>query len=217
MPKPFLGISRLHQKDDKIWLEILPSQLNKPFFFSYNIPNSVGERGLYGSQMGSSRLVEFKKIGNQIQLIAKNTQFFAQEGTPQAQFVSESFSDSLLASAAVLTQPNPESKSVLIEANSLLFTDIPGYQTRLDAAFRMPFAIDTRNTSFSAVKNTDKLTGLEVKVHFSVPRISAPPIMPGPAPMTPPPRATPDPRSLFVSFYYSSHATARADANSHCR
>jgi len=64
---------------------------------------------LYGSQMGSSRLVEFKKIGNQIQLIAKNTQFFAQEGTPQAQFVSESFSDSLMASAAVLTQPHPES------------------------------------------------------------------------------------------------------------
>ena len=201
--KAIPGYFTLHQKDDKIWLEILPSQLNKPFFFSYNIPNSVGERGLYGSQMGSSRLVEFKKIGNQIQLIAKNTQFFAQEGTPQAQFVSESFSDSLLSSAAVLTQPNPESKSVLIEANSLLFTDIPGYQTRLDAAFRMPFAMDTRNTSFSAVKNTDKLTGLEVKVHFSVPRISAPPITPGPAPMTPPPRATPDPRSLFVSFYYS--------------
>jgi hypothetical protein len=148
-------------------------------------------------------LVEFKKIGNQIQLIAKNTQFFAKEGTPQAQFVSESFSDSLLASAAVLTQPHPETKSVLIEANSLLFTDIPGYQTRLEAAFRMPFAVDTRNTSFSAVKNTDKLTGLEVKVHFSVPRIAAPPITPGPGPMTSPPRATPDPRSLFVSFYYS--------------
>ena len=197
------GFFTLHQKDDKIWLEILPSQLNKPFFFSYNIPNSVGERGLYGSQMGSSRLVEFKKIGNQIQLIAKNTQFFAKEGTPQAQFVSESFSDSLLASAAVLTQPHPETKSVLIEANSLLFSDIPGYQTRLEAAFRMPFAVDTRNTSFSAVKNTDKLTGLEVKVHFSVPRIAAPPIMPGPGPKTSPPRATPDPRSLFVSFYYS--------------
>ncbi|MEY3136077.1 MAG: hypothetical protein RJA39_1962, partial [Pseudomonadota bacterium] len=146
------GFFTLHQKDDKIWLEILPSQLNKPFFFSYNIPNSVGERGLYGSQMGGSKLVEFKKIGNQIQLIAKNTQFFAQEGTPQAQFVSESFSDSLMASAAVLTQPHPESKSILIEANSLLFTDIPGYQTRLDAAFRMPFSIDTRNTSFAAVK-----------------------------------------------------------------
>lgn len=132
------GYFTLHQKDDKIWLEILPSQLNKPFFFSYNIPNSVGERGLYGSQMGGSKLVEFVKIGHQIQLIAKNTQFFAKAGTPQAQFVSESFSDSLMASAAVLTQPHPETKSVLIEANSLLFADIPGYQTRLEASSECP-------------------------------------------------------------------------------
>ena len=197
------GFFTLHQKDDKVWIEILPSQLDKPFFFSYNIPRSVGERGLYGSQMGGSKLVEFKKIGNQIQLIAKNTQFFAKPGTPQAQFVSESFSDSLMSSAAVLTQPHPETKSVLIEANSLLFTDIPGYQTRLEYSFRMPFALDTRNTSFSATKNTNTLTGLEVNAHFAVPKISAPPMTPSPVPMTPPPATTPDPRSLFVSFYYS--------------
>jgi hypothetical protein len=197
------GFFTLHQKDEKVWLEILPSQLNQPFFFSYNIPRSIGERGLYGSQMGSSKLVEFRKIGNQIQLIAKNTQFFAKEGTPQAQFVSESFSDSLMSSAAVVSAPHPETKSILIEANALLFSDIPGYQTRLEGSFRMPFSLDTRNTSFSATKNTNTLTGLEVKAHFAVPRLSAPPMTPSPVPMPPPPSATPDPRSLFVSFYYS--------------
>ena len=197
------GFFTLHQKDEKVWLEILPSQLNPPFFFSYNLPRSVGERGLYGSQMGGSKLVEFRKIGNQIQLIAKNTQFFAKEGTPQAQFVSESFSDSLMSSAALVSAPHPETKSILIEANALLFTDIPGYQTRLEGSFRMPFSLDTRNTSFSTTKNTNTLTGLEVKAHFAVPKLSAPPMTPSPVPMPPPPSATPDPRSLFVSFYYS--------------
>jgi hypothetical protein len=197
------GFFTLHQKDEKVWLEILPSQLNQPFFFSYNIPRSVGERGLYGSQMGGSKLVEFRKIGNQIQLIAKNTQFFAKEGTPQAQFVSESFSDSLMSSAAVVSAPHPETKSILIEANALLFSDIPGYQTRLEGSFRMPFSLDTRNTSFSATKNTNALTGLEVKAHFAVPKLSAPSMTPSPVPMPPPPTATPDPRSMFVSFYYS--------------
>jgi hypothetical protein len=153
--------------------------------------------------MGGSKLVEFRKIGNQIQLIAKNTQFFAKEGTPQAQFVSESFSDSLMSSAAVVSAPHPETKSILIEANALLFSDIPGYQTRLEGAFRMPFSLDTRNTSFSATKNTNALTGLEVKAHFAVPKLSAPSMTPSPVPMPPPPSATPDPRSLFVSFYYS--------------
>lgn len=201
--KPIPGFFTLHQKDEKIWLEILPSQIGKPFFFSYNVPRSIGERGLYGSQMGSSKLVEFQKVGNQVQLIAKNTQFFAKEGTPQAQFVSESFSDSLMSSTAMVSQPHPETKSILIEANSLLFTDIPGYQTRLEASFRMPFALDTRNTSFTSTKNTSALTGLEVKAHFSVSRLSAPPMTSSPVPATPPPSATPDPRSMFVSFYYS--------------
>ena len=197
------GFFTLHQKDEKVWFEILPSQLGKPFFFSYNIPRSVGERGLYGSQMGGSQLVEFHKVGNQVQLIAKNTQFFAKEGTPQAQFVSESFSDSLISSAALVSAPNPETKSILIEANALLFSDIPGYQTRIEASFRMPFGLDTRNTSFSSIKNTPNLTGLEVKAHFSVPKLPAPPMMPSPVPTPPPPSATPDPRSMFVSFYYS--------------
>ncbi|MFM8920179.1 MAG: zinc-dependent metalloprotease [Limnohabitans sp.] len=197
------GFFTLHQKDDKIWLEILPSQLGKPFFFSFNVPRSVGERGLYGSQMGGSKIVEFQKVGNQVQLIAKNTQFFAKEGTPQAQFVAESFSDSLMSSAAVVSAPNPETKSILIEANALLFSDIPGYQTRLEYAFRMPFSLDIRNTSFSSSKNTSSMTGLEVRVHFAVPRLSAPPMTPSPLPAPPPPSATADPRSMFVSFYYS--------------
>ena len=201
--KSIPGFFTLHQKDEKVWLEILPSQLGKPFFFSYNVPRSIGERGLYGSQMGGSKLVEFQKIGNQVQLIAKNTQFFAKEGTPQAQFVAESFSDSLMGSAALVSAPHPETKSILIEANTLLFSDIPGYQTRLEASFRMPFALDTRNTSFATVKSSETLTGLEVKAHFAVSKLSAPSMVPSQVPTTPPPSTTPDPRSLFVSFYYS--------------
>jgi hypothetical protein len=108
-----------------------------------------------------------------------------------------------MSSAAVVSAPHPETKSILIEANALLFSDIPGYQTRLEGSFRMPFSLDTRNTSFSAIKNTSALTGLEVKAHFAVPKLSAPSMMPSPVPMPPPPRATPDPRSMFVSFYYS--------------
>ena len=201
--KSIPGFFTLHQKDEKVWLEILPSQLGKPFFFSYNVPRSIGERGLYGSQMGGSKLVEFQKIGNQVQLIAKNTQFFAKEGTPQAQFVAESFSDSLMGSVALVSAPHPETKSILIEANTLLFSDIPGYQTRLEASFRMPFALDTRNTSFANVKSSETLTGLEVKAHFAVSKLSAPSMVPSQVPTTPPPSTTPDPRSLFVSFYYS--------------
>ena len=212
-PKPFrevikdaketAGFFTTYEKDEKVWIAIKPNQFDTPFFFTYNIPQSIGERGLYGSQMGGSELAVFKKIGNQIQLIAKNAEFFAKTGTPQAQFVSESFSDSLLSSTVVASNPHPESKAVLVEINSLLFADIPGYATRLETAFRMPFALDVRNTSVSGVNNSEALTGVQVKVHFSVPKMAAPPLTPSPVPLPPPPRTTPDPRSLFVSYYYS--------------
>lgn len=201
--KEIAGFFTVYEKDEKVWIAIKPDQFDKPFFFTYNIPQSVGERGLYGSQMGGSELVVFKKIGSQIQLLAKNAEFFAKPGSPQAQFVSEAFSDSLMASATAASAPNPESKAVLVELNSMLFADIPGYSTRLEMAFRMPFAFDTKNTSFTRVNNSEQLTGVQVNAHFSVPKLSAPPLTPSPVPTPPPPRTTPDPRSLFVSFYYS--------------
>jgi hypothetical protein len=197
------GFFTTYQKDEKVWLAIKPEQFDKPFFFTYNIPQSVGERGLYGSQMGGAEMAVFKKIGNQIQLLAKNAEFYATPGTPQAQFVSESFSDSLLSSAVAASAADPESKAILVDASALLFADIPGYLTRLEFAYRMPFALDTRNTSFSQVTNNDMITAMKVQAHFNVPKLSAPPMTPSPVPMPSPPQATPDPRSLFVSFMYS--------------
>jgi hypothetical protein len=199
------GLFPLYQKDDKVWLAIAPEQLDQPFLFSYNIPNSVGERGLYGSQMGRAYLAVLRRIGNQIQLVAKNTEFFAPADTPEARFVGQSFSDSLLASAAVVSGADAKTKAVLIEANSLLFTDIPGYLTRLETAFRMPFALDARNSSIVRLHNNPGMTGIHIQAHFSVPKLAAPPLASPtpPAPATPPPKTTPDPRSLFVGFYFS--------------
>ncbi len=200
------GFFTLYRKDEKVWIEIKPDQLEAPFQFTWNIPSSLGERMLYASQMGGSQLVVWKKVGNHVQLIAKNHRYFAQPGTPQAQFVSEAFSDSLVASAPAASLPHPETKAVLVDAGALLFADIPGYLSRLEAGFRLPFTLDVRNTSFSRVNNTKGLTGLQVRAHFAVPRIPAPPL-PNPAappvPRPPPPRAAPDPRSFFAGFYYS--------------
>lgn len=201
--KELKGFFTLHQKDEKILLEILPEQFDQPFFFSYNIPSSIGERGLYGSQMGGSYQAVFKKIGNHVQLIAKNTAFYASPGTPQAQAVAQAFSDSLLGSAAVLSLPHTESKAVLVDASALLFSDIPSYSTRLELAYRMPYALDRSNTSFSKVNVDPSLTGFLVNAHFFVPRIAAIPLIPSPVPLPTPPQTTPDPRSFFIGFYYN--------------
>ncbi|MFM7507430.1 MAG: zinc-dependent metalloprotease, partial [Rubrivivax sp.] len=100
---------------------------------------------------------------------------------------------------------HPERKSVLVDAGFLL-GDLAGYSTQLELAYRMPFAPDRANSFFDAARAEPGLTTLGAQVHYSVPRIAAPPLLPpgAPRPMTPPPpQTTPDARSLFVGFVYN--------------
>ena len=214
-PRPFADLVRgaahlpgflgLYQKEEKVWIELRPDQFDRPLFMSVNMPNGIGERGVYGSQMGMSRVVVFHRIGNLVQMIAKNTGYGAKGGTPQALAVQQAFSDSLLAIAPVASGPSAQSKSILVEANILLLGDIPSYTTRLETAFRMPYAMDARNSSFMTIRSDEAMTGLQVNAHFFVPRIAAPPAVmpPVPAAIANPPGTLPDPRSMFLGFYYS--------------
>ncbi|MES2261051.1 MAG: zinc-dependent metalloprotease [Pseudomonadota bacterium] len=197
------GFLTLYQKDEKVWIELRPEQFDKPFFMSVNNSNGIGERGVYGGQMGRSEIVMFKKIGALVQLIALNTDYRAKPGTPLALAVAQGFSDSLLSTAAVVSAPHPQNKGVLVEANALLFSDIPAYSTRLEYAFRMPYVLDPRNTSFSSVRSDDTMTGFHVNAHFAVPRIAAAPLVVTAIPYIPPPYTLPDARSMFLGFYYS--------------
>lgn len=203
--KEMKGFFNLYQKDEKVWIEIKPEQLEKPFFFSVNVSNGIGERRLYGSQMLGAHMAEFKRVGNHIQLIAKNTKFTAQPETPQAIAVQQAFSDSLLASVPVVSTPHPQTKAILIDANTLLFADIPGYATQLDAAYHQPYSIDPNNSSFVKVRADESLAGFQVNAHFFVPKISASAAGQNGAALMQPslPSTTPDPRSFFVGFYYS--------------
>lgn len=196
------GFVPIWRKDDRIWLEIPTERLDQPFLLSVNVAGSVGERGLYASQMGPSWLATFRKIGtNQMQLIALNNSFIS--GTPAMKAaVEQGFSHSLLGSAAIASAPHPQRKSVLIDAGFLL-TDIPGYSTRIEAAFRMPYSLDRGNSFFEKTRVSDEMTTVNARVHFATSRIPAPPVVPSPTPGPNPPSAVPDARSMFVGFVYS--------------
>jgi hypothetical protein len=211
-PKPFADVIKgasqqagfvpLWRKDDKLWLEIPAERLDQPFMLSVNISHSVGERGLYASQMGPSWLAMFRKVNNtQIQLVAINTNFVA-TGKPMQATVDEGFSHSLLGSAAIASAPHPERKSVLIDG-AFLLSDMAGYSTRLEAAYRIPFNLDRGNSFFEKTRVTADLTTLNARMHYATARIPAPPLVPGPVPIPPPPSTTVDPRSFFVGYVYS--------------
>ncbi len=193
------GFIPVWRKDDKIWLEIAPARIGKPMVLSLSIANAVGERGLYANQMVSDQKVEFRMVGRTLQLRALNTAFRANGDPAMARTVAESFSDSLVGSTPVASAPHKDSQAVLVDA-SFLIGDLPGLSTALEAAFRMPYALDPKNSSIERTRTTERSLAMTTQLHFATPRIPAPPATP-PAPGAPvptPPRSTPDPRSFFI-------------------
>jgi len=195
------GFLSFWRKDDKLWIEVPLAQLDKPFLLSANVSQSVGERWLYAGQMGAWWLVNFRRTSPvQMQLVALNTDFAATQ--PQMrEVVAQSFTNSLLASTAIVSAPHPTRQSVLIDGGFLL-SDLPGYGTSIDAVYRLPFALDRSNSFFEKSRATEDVATIGTRLHFGMARYPAPPLTP-PAVPVPAPATLPDARSLFVGFVYS--------------
>jgi len=199
------GLFTLWQKDDKVWLELRPEDLNQPFFLSPAIKTGIGENLFFGGLMSfDDGAVEFRRIHNVVQLVWLNTEFIARAGTPEARAVAAAFSPSLLASAPVLSLPQPERKSILVEANALFIADLLATATDLQRTYRQGYAFDARNSAITEVRNTTDVTVIEVLNHFATGSIALPQAgSPPGAPVPTLPRSLPDPRSLFMTLQYS--------------
>lgn len=198
------GLFTLWQKDEKVWLELAPGDFDKPFFLAPKLETGIGEAGLLGGLMAGAQVIEFRRIHNQVQMVALNTDYTAKAGTPEGRAVAAAFSPSLLASTVVASQPQPERKSILIDANALFVTDMLGVATRLQRAYRQGYAFDGRNSAITALRVRPTGFSLEVLQHFATATIQV--RQPGSPPTTPAPTVpdtVPDPRSLFVTVNYS--------------
>jgi len=221
-PKPFAdvikgakeqpGLFPIWRKDEKVWIEIPKDQFNKPFLFSVNVANSIGERGLYASQMIDSDMAEWRRIGNHVQLIALNTRFRSDNASAKLA-LDQAFSPSVITSGPAASAEHPDRKSVLVDASGFFLSgDIPSYSTRLEMAYRLPYSPDRSNSFIEATRADAEITTLTARVHFATPRIPAPPLVPAPVPVPTPPTTTPDPRSMFFSFVYNFRALPEAPA-----
>ncbi len=164
------GLFTIYRKADenKVYLEILPAQLNSVFLFSGSIDQSTGERGLYSSQMAGTFPFTFHPSGKQIQWILKNTTFIATNGSPAARATARSFPDGLLGSTKVLSQPHPERKSILINLSDLLVTDLPGLATVLKDTYKSSdYKFDKGNSAITDARVFPQNVLFEMALHYS--------------------------------------------------
>ncbi len=195
------GLFTLWQKDDKVWIELKPEDLDRPFYLSPKVKTGIGEGSFLGGMMSDDEgIVEFRRIHNQLQLIRRNTAYIAPPGSPEARAVAAAFSPSLLASTVVASQPHPTRRSILVEANALFVTDLLGASIDLQRRYRQGYNFDGRNSAITATRATADTVVFEVLGHYATGSL-APPSPGAPGPTVP--RSLPDPRSMFATMHYT--------------
>lgn len=205
------GLFATWQKDEKVWIELKPEDFDKPFFFSPKLTQGIGEGGIFGGSMigrwrrfGTPQMVEFKRVHNQVQLVARNTRYLGKAGTPEGRAVAAGFSDSLLSSSPVASLPHKDRKTVLVDANALFLGDLLGIGMLLQQSFRQGYGLDGRHTGFTQVRGTPEQLVFNVRAHFATASLAMPtPGGPPGGPVPTMPATLPDARSLFIGIYYS--------------
>ncbi len=204
------------RKDDRVLLELKAEDLNKPYFFSPKLSRGIGEKRFFGGLMmgpwgfySGAQVVEFRRVHNQLRMLALNTEFAAKADTPEGRAVAGAFSNSLLASAPVLSAPHAERKTFLVDASALFMSDITGLSMSVQRAYRQGYSMDPRNSGIDNVRGDADALILDITQHFYTASISVPtPPPPGvvippgtPVPSTP--ESVPDARSFFLGLNLS--------------
>ncbi|XVJ70205.1 MAG: DUF5117 domain-containing protein [Rhizobacter sp.] len=193
------------QKDEKVWLELGAAHWGTPYLLSPKFRTGIGESWYLGGLMGFGTagryVVEFVRVHNQVRLVARNQMAVAPPGTPQARALDVALSPSLLSSTGVASQPHPERKTVLVEANALFLTDMLSIAPSLQRTFRQNYNLDSRHTAVIGVRGTPQVLVIETQNHYYTPTLAFP--QPG-APVIPTlPGYVPDARSLFIGLHFS--------------
>lgn len=201
------GYFTFYRKPDenKVLMEILPSQLDSIFLFAPTLEQGIGERGLYSAMLPGDfpfcLPVYFHRSGKLVEWIQKNTRFTADPGTPEARALSRSFANSILASAKIQSLPHPERKSLLIDASDLLAQqDLLGFGIAINQIYKpTSYTFDKDRSAITGVKGFDESVLIDITLHFTTDNPKAVSL------------TLPDARSLPVGLKYQLSALRKTD------
>jgi hypothetical protein len=154
--KEYEGLFRLHQKDDHLFAEIRPDQLDKPMLCPIAIARGMGMGG-YTLNFDEQWVLVFKKVGDKVQLIRRNVHFQAKRGTPLAKAVETTYEDSVLM-ALKIHSIHPVRQTVLIDLNDIFMTDF----AQLGIG-----SFDANRSSWAKVKTFPRNLELEVQATYA--------------------------------------------------
>jgi len=154
------GLFRLHRKDDHLYAELQPTQLEKPYLMPISIARGSGLGG-FTLNFDEQWVILFKRVGDKVQVIRRNVRFTAKSGTPEARAVETTYADSILL-AIPIKAIHPGRQSLLINLNDIFMQDF--------ADLGMG-SFDANRSSWHKVKAFPKNVELQISATFSTGRM----------------------------------------------
>lgn len=150
------GLFKLYHKEEHLYAEIRPDQLDKPFLCPVAIARGAGLGG-YTLNFEEQWVLLFKRIGDKVHLIRRNVRFRAKPGSPAAHAVETTYADSVLL-ALHIKSINNRNQAVLLDFNDIFMTDFA----------QLGFgAFDADRSTWHKVKTFPHNIELEVAATFS--------------------------------------------------
>lgn len=117
------GLFTLYMVKKDLFAEIKPDQLDTPMVLQISRGSGVGERGIVFGNPVKDALITFRQIGDQVQMLERNTFFRAPKDSALERSIRRSYSDSVLAAFKV-EATHKERKSLLVNLNGYFLTDV---------------------------------------------------------------------------------------------
>src|SRR5262245_1746832 len=150
------GFFKLYQKEDNLYAEIQPFQLNQQWLCSISVAKGGGLGG-HMLNFDEEWVLSFKRVGDKVQLIRRNVHFKAKSGSPVSKAVETTYTDSILMALRIVTI-NPSKQAVLINLNDIFMTNFA----------QLPFGLmDPNRSGWHKVKPCPKNVELQVQATFA--------------------------------------------------
>jgi hypothetical protein len=119
--KEYDGLFKLYHKDEHLYAEIRPEQLEKPLLCPIAVAQGAGMGGTT-LNADDQWVLLFRRVGDKVHLVRRNVRFKARAGSPIAHAVQTTYTDSVLM-ALRIHSVNLGRNSVLISLNDIFMTD----------------------------------------------------------------------------------------------
>ncbi len=181
------GLLKLFQKDEQLFAELGPQQLNRDFIVLITIARGIGQTPIVGGfswGFGDDAVWQFRKAGESIQLVRRNVRFTADSGSPTERAVKMAYTDSVIFSLPIRTKS--PSGAYVVDLTPVFMSDLPqigmalpGFSFARDRSTWADVSVMAKNVELQVaatyasggMRNIDSVPdsrGVTVNVHYSI-------------------------------------------------